>query len=536
MKILRFMALTGMTAMFLAVARPATAAAPSSAFTFQGRLVAGGSPANGLFDLRLMLFDASAGGAQVGTTLTNVNVGASNGLFTTLVDFGSAPFDGTTYWVDVAVRPGGTSHPFRTLAPRQRLAGLPYALHAATADRAATAGTATTAGIATNALTAASAPWSGLTGVPPGFSDGIDQDTTYIAGEGLQLVGTEFRASFAGSGSASTAARSDHTHAGSDIVSGTVADGFIAATIARDAEVFGLVKSAAGPGSGLDADTLDGYESLELWRLGGNPGLAGARPQLGTTDNSALEFLANNARVLRLEPTSTSPNLVAGYRGNHVAPGTVGATIGGGGTPNDGTGTTRTNRISAHYGTIAGGFGHGIDAVSATIGGGRNNAIKSSATNAVIPGGSGAVAVNVGQLAHASGSFSAPGDAQTSLYVLRAVTLNNTTTNLLLDGTGTAMTVPSGARWAYDALIIGSTSGAASAAFQLRGAIRNQGGTTTLLPGAPAIQSLGNDGAAGWTVTAFADDSQDALILRVTGPSIGTVRWVASVRVVELSF
>src|SRR6185503_18825490 len=77
-------------AVWAGVAAQAAAATLSSAFTFQGCLVAGGSPANGLYDLRLALFNDSVGGAQVGTTLTNLNVSLSNGLFTTLVDFGGA--------------------------------------------------------------------------------------------------------------------------------------------------------------------------------------------------------------------------------------------------------------------------------------------------------------------------------------------------------------------------------------------------------------------------------------------------------------
>ena len=185
------------------IARSGSAATLSSAFTFQGRLVAGGSPANGLYDLRLALFNASSAGSQVGSTLTNQNVALSNGLFTTTVDFGSAAFDGTTYWVEIAVRPGGTANPFRLLSPRQRLTGTPYALYAA------------------------GAPWSGLSGVPSGFSDGVDDNTTYSAGDGLALVSSQFRVSFGGSGSALTVARSDHTHSGGAIVSGLVSASFI---------------------------------------------------------------------------------------------------------------------------------------------------------------------------------------------------------------------------------------------------------------------------------------------------------------------
>ncbi len=36
------------------------------------------------------------------------------------------------------------------------------------------------------------APWSGLTGMPVGFADGVDNDTTYAAGTGISLSGTQF--------------------------------------------------------------------------------------------------------------------------------------------------------------------------------------------------------------------------------------------------------------------------------------------------------------------------------------------------------
>ncbi|QQR76026.1 MAG: hypothetical protein IPJ17_10790 [Holophagales bacterium] len=52
-----------------------------------------------------------------------------------------------------------------------------------------------------------------------------------------------------------------HGHNGSDIISGTIAEARIAATVARDAEVMPIVLAADGPASGLDADTLDGHEA-----------------------------------------------------------------------------------------------------------------------------------------------------------------------------------------------------------------------------------------------------------------------------------
>jgi hypothetical protein len=51
-------------------------------------------------------------------------------------------------------------------------------------------------------------------GVPAGFADGVDDNTTYIAGDGLTLSGGQFSVNFAGSGSAATVAHSDHYHLG----------------------------------------------------------------------------------------------------------------------------------------------------------------------------------------------------------------------------------------------------------------------------------------------------------------------------------
>lgn len=122
------------------VAGTAHAAPATTAFTYQGTLNAGGTPATGTFDLQFKLFDDYAAGTQVGTTICVDNVSVSRGLFSVSVDFGSV-FDGTALWIEVAVRADSTigncaGGDFTTLAPRQSLSAAPYAVRALANGRA----------------------------------------------------------------------------------------------------------------------------------------------------------------------------------------------------------------------------------------------------------------------------------------------------------------------------------------------------------------------------------------------------------------
>jgi hypothetical protein len=139
-----------------------------TSFTYQGRLTDGGTPANGAYDFEFKLYDAVSGGGQVGSTVTKDDVTVTDGLFTVQLDFDSGVFNGDARWLEIGVRPGASTAAYTVLRPWQALTATPYALYAK------------------------SAPWSGLTGIPTGFDDGVDNDTTYMAGAGLTLTGNQF--------------------------------------------------------------------------------------------------------------------------------------------------------------------------------------------------------------------------------------------------------------------------------------------------------------------------------------------------------
>jgi|GEM_PF-2989864 len=109
------------------------AAAPATtlgtAFTYQGRLLDSGSAATGEYDLMFTLCDAESAGHDLGVvTLPEVDV--NDGYFTVSLDFGSAVFDGTALWLEIAVREGDLSDPdpYTPLSPRQPLTPAPYSI------------------------------------------------------------------------------------------------------------------------------------------------------------------------------------------------------------------------------------------------------------------------------------------------------------------------------------------------------------------------------------------------------------------------
>jgi len=140
--------------------------AVGTAFTYQGRLLDGGSPADGTYDLQFALYDALSDGNQVGNMVPVEDVEVTDGYFTVELDFGDV-FDGTALWLEVSVRPGDSSGAYTTLTPRQPLTAAPYARYAT------------------------GAPWSGLSGIPAGFADGVDDtDDTVSWSEISPIVGT----------------------------------------------------------------------------------------------------------------------------------------------------------------------------------------------------------------------------------------------------------------------------------------------------------------------------------------------------------
>jgi hypothetical protein len=149
--------------------------AQTTAFTYQGRLNDGASPANGLYDFEASLQD-SGSNTVAGPLVVSATV--SNGLFSLALDFGATQLTGEDRWLQLAVRTNGAGS-FTPIFPPQQLTSTPYAVRAANAAAAVTAGSVAATNI-TGAIGLAQLPATLVT-------NGADFVGTFN-GDGLSLA------------------------------------------------------------------------------------------------------------------------------------------------------------------------------------------------------------------------------------------------------------------------------------------------------------------------------------------------------------
>ena len=146
-----------------------------------------------------------------------------------------------------------------------------------------------------------------------------------------------------------------------------------------------------------------------------------------------------------------------------------------------------------------------------------------------------ATANNTGQIAHAAGKFAANGDAQKSEFVLRGATTNATPTELFLDGASARLTLIGGTVNTFKILVSCTNDGATvAAAYELTGAIKQIGGTSTIV--GTVIKTVIYETDAGLDVSATASGANGRLLITATGKAATAMRWQAVVTMAQVGF
>jgi hypothetical protein len=243
----------------------------------------------------------------------------AEGNFTAVLNttgqFGGSAFNGETRWLETAVRCPAGSGEYITLTPRQPLDAAPLANYALRA------------------------PWNGVAGIPTGFADGVDNDTTYSAGTGLTLTGAQFSADLS---------------LIQQRVAGVCGAGFAIRQVNGDGSV--TCEPVTGGGAHTHWGESWSGSGTGLTLSGGSVGLSGSGSTAGVSG-------------------TTSVSNGAGVSGSNSATSGSGAGVSGQSAATDGRGVTGSNTAVTGqnygvYGTAASTSGRGVTGhATATTGG-----------------------------------------------------------------------------------------------------------------------------------------------------------------------
>lgn len=334
---------------------------------YQGRLVNGTNLVNGEVNLSLRLFAGSSGGLPLFEDSNTVTV--VDGLYSTLLgdqtnagQFASA-LTNAQVWVEVVVN--GT-----TLAPREKLASVAYALTAAGVQ----SGGVTASMLATGSVTAAALAVGAVSNTH--IAAGALAGDRIVAGTFVRISGDTMTGALTNA-LAVTAARfrNSHNTATSDSASAVGGELNLAAGTASEvgggwsnaasndyATVAGGQQNTAG---GYQASVGGGYQNVAL---GNGSAVGGGYHNTGSGHDSAIAGgFWNEASAYCATVGGGRTNTAGGYA----------STVSGG------YGNTSTGM----YSTVAGGLNNSAGALQAAVGGGTLNSVE--AESAVIAGGYG---------------------------------------------------------------------------------------------------------------------------------------------------
>jgi len=246
-------------------------------------------------------------------------------------------------------------------------------------------------------------------------------------------------------------------------------------------------------------------------------------------DDSADEFAWKKATIANVS-TKVQADIIADdntFTGTNVFPtiniGT-GNTVSGDNATAEGSGTTASggNSHSEGYYTIASGLVSHAEGYYSTASG-ENSHAEGSWSEARLKS----------QHAQAGGKFAVNGDAQNTKIVAHKETTDATPIECITEN-AQRYVIPSGFIMACTVSINGSNADGSVAGFYKRQAlIKNIAGTTALID---TVQTIGTDIEMGTIggIAITADDTNDSLLVTITGKADETIRWVCVIDALEV--
>ena len=139
-----------------------------------------------------------------------------------------------------------------------------------------------------------------------------------------------------------------------------------------------------------------------------------------------------------------------------------------------------------------------------------------------------------------TGNFTVDGDARSGVYMMRneVPTAGLAWSELFIDGVASQLIVTPNSVWTYEILVTGKRidAGQDAASFKITGSLaRNTTADSVFLVGNPSYTIVGRTDQT-WEVEVNKDIATGALIIRVRGALGKTIRWVARIVTLEVSF
>ncbi|HZS44657.1 MAG TPA: tail fiber domain-containing protein [Blastocatellia bacterium] len=282
--------------LFIITVLTLTAFGQTTAFTYQGQLSNNGAVANGSFDLQFALFNLVQNGSQQGGTVVLTNVPVVNGIFTVQLDFGSNVFiSNAAQFMEIGVRPGGTSGAFTILSPRVPVTPTPYSIRtisAASADNATQLGGVAAAQYVQTTDSRLSDSRTPLPNSP-----------NYIQNGTAQQANSNFNISGNGTISGTLSASAVNSNSGYSIGTTSVLNlpGGTNISVGNLAGTGGVGNTFVGTGAGKvatsDANIMVGNAAGDSLTTGGNNSFLGQAAGAGTTTGHDNTFVGLQAGI-----------------------------------------------------------------------------------------------------------------------------------------------------------------------------------------------------------------------------------------------